>query len=92
MTKDKTIFGLRFVVNDELHPSLEDLKAFLDSPKDDESGKLRSEDLTRYRDLLAAVEGYEQGQLHAVTAEGSKVKIELPPLSVATVTVQLRKV
>ncbi len=81
MTKDKTIFGLRFVVNDELHPSGEDLKAFLDSPKDDESGKLRSEDLARYSELLAAVEGYERGEFHATTAEGFHDKMLYGALS-----------
>lgn len=81
MSKDTTIFGLRFVVNDELHPSHEDLQAFLDSPKDDESGKLRSEELARYRDLLAAVDGYDRGQLHGSTAQGFHDKMLYGALS-----------
>ena len=75
MTKDNTIFGLRFVVNDDLHPTREDLKVFLDSPRDDESGKPRSDDFAWYSDLLAAVEGYERGQFHAATAQGFQDKM-----------------
>ena len=81
MTKDNTIFGLRFVINDDLHPSREDLQAFLDRPRDDESGKPRSEDLARYSDLLAAVESYERGQLQAATAQGFQDKMLYGALS-----------
>jgi ribosomal protein S15P/S13E len=75
MTKDNTIFNLRFVINDDLHPSHEDLKAFLDSPKEDGSGKPRSEDLARYCDLLAAVEGYARGEHQGSTAQGFQDKM-----------------
>lgn len=81
MTKDNTIFGLRFVVNDDLHPTREDLQAFLDGPKEDESGKSRSDDLARYSDLLAAVEDYERGQLHGSTARGFQDKMLYGALS-----------
>jgi hypothetical protein len=81
MTKDNTIFGLRFVISDELHPTREDLKAFLDGPKEDGSGKPRSDDLARYGDLLAAVEGYERGQHQAATAAGFQDKMLYGALS-----------
>ena len=75
MTKDNTIFGLRFVINDDLLPSREALKAFLDGPMEDGSGKPRSAELAWYYDLLAAVEGYERGQLQAATAQGFQDKM-----------------
>jgi hypothetical protein len=81
MTKDKTIFGLRFVVNDALHPSHADLRTFLDGPKDDESGKRRCDDFAGYNGLLAAVEGYESGQLQGANAQGFHDKILYGALS-----------
>jgi hypothetical protein len=81
MTKDKTIFGLRFVVNDDLHPSRDELQAFLDSPEDDGSGKSRSGDFARYNDLLATVESYQSGQLQGTSSQGFQDKILYGALS-----------
>lgn len=81
MTKDNTIFGLRLVINNDLHPSREDLKAFLDGPKEDGSGKPRSDELARYHDLLAAVEGYKRGQHQGATAQGFQDKMLCGALS-----------
>src|SRR5208337_3767221 len=52
MAIDKTIFGLRFGANDELFPLQEDLRAFLDSPKDKNSKVLHREDLAAYNEML----------------------------------------
>jgi len=81
MKKDNTIFGLRFVINDNLHPSREDLQAFLDSLKKDEVGRHRSEGLARYGDLLAVVEDYERGLHQAATAPGFQDKMLYGALS-----------
>ena len=62
MTVDKNIFGLRFRSNERLQPSLEELRNFLDNPKKADKGKLHSDDLAAYRDLLKAVESFEHGQ------------------------------
>ena len=62
MTVDKTIFGLRFRSNERLQPSLEELRNFLDNPKKADKGKLHSDDLAAYRDLLKAIESFEHGQ------------------------------
>lgn len=62
MTKDKTIFGLRFHSNEQLQPSLEELRSFLDNPKKEDKGKLHSDDLAAYRELLKAVESFERGR------------------------------
>jgi hypothetical protein len=59
MTADKTIFGLRFRSNERLQPSLEELRNFLDNPKKEDKGKLHSDDLSAYRNLLKAVESFE---------------------------------
>jgi methyl-accepting chemotaxis protein len=59
MTTDKNIFGLRFKSNDALLPSQEELKAFLDSPKQQGSPGLHGDDLARYLKLLSDVRAYE---------------------------------
>src|SRR5208337_4206913 len=55
MAIDKTIFGLRFGANDELFPLQEDLRAFLDSPKDKNSKVLHREDLAAYNEMLESI-------------------------------------
>lgn len=75
MTKDNNIFGIRSLINEDLHPSLETLKTFLDDSGKVGSGRPRSADLAWYYDLLAAVDGYERGQLQAATAQGFQDKM-----------------
>ncbi len=62
MTADDTIFGLRFRANGKLQLSIDGLKIFLDSPKKEDKGKQHGDDLAAYRDLLKAVESFEQGK------------------------------
>jgi hypothetical protein len=62
MTEDKTIFGLRFRSNERLQPSLEELRNFLDRPKQGNKGERQSDDLAAYRKLLEAVETFEHGR------------------------------
>jgi len=76
MTKDNAIFGLRFVVNDDIHPSRADLQTFFDGP-----GKAHSNALARYGDLLAGVEGYQRGQHQAATSQGFQDKMVSGALS-----------
>ena len=62
MTKDKSIFGLRFGSNEELAPTREELEVFLKSPKEEGRRELHGNDLATYRELLEAVEAFEQHQ------------------------------
>jgi len=58
MAIDKTIFGLRFGANDELFPLQEDLRVFLESPKEENGKALHSEDLTTYNEMLESIKAY----------------------------------
>jgi uncharacterized protein (UPF0147 family) len=62
MTTDKSIFGLRFQSNAELHPSQEELSDFLESPKKEGGRVLHGNDLTTYRELLKDVQAFESHQ------------------------------
>jgi hypothetical protein len=59
MTTDMTIFGLRFKSDPTLVPSPEELKAFLDSPKEHGSTVLHRDDLQKYLRLLSDVRDYD---------------------------------
>jgi hypothetical protein len=59
MTVDKTIFGLRFGMNDDLYPTSEELRAFLESPKSKGEQKLHSADLETYDAMLEEIESFE---------------------------------
>jgi hypothetical protein len=62
MTKNKPIFSLRFGSNEELSPTREELEVFLKSPKEEGRRELHGNDLASYRELLEAVEAFEQHQ------------------------------
>jgi len=62
MTKNKPIFSLRFGSNEELSPTREELEVFLKSPKEEGRRELHGNDLATYRELLEAVEAFEQRQ------------------------------
>jgi uncharacterized protein (UPF0147 family) len=62
MTTDKSIFGLRFQSNAELHPSQEELSDFLESPKKDGGRELHGNDLATYRELLKDIQAFELHQ------------------------------
>jgi hypothetical protein len=59
MTTDTTIFGLRFKSDPTLVPSPEELKAFLDSPKEPGSLVLHRDDLQKYMRLLSDARDYD---------------------------------
>jgi uncharacterized protein (UPF0147 family) len=59
MTIDKSIFGLRFQSNAELHPSQEELSDFLERMKKD-GEELHGNDLATYRELLKDVQAFER--------------------------------
>ncbi len=65
MPIDKTIFGLPFRSNVSLHPSQEELDAFLESRKKEGRRELHGDDLARYRDLLKGVHTFERRQRRA---------------------------
>jgi hypothetical protein len=62
MTKDTSIFGLRYGSNEELAPTRDELEVFLKSPKEEGRLELHGNDLAAYRELLEAVEAFEQHQ------------------------------
>jgi hypothetical protein len=63
MIIDKSIFGLRFQSNAELHPTQEELSNFLETKKKEGRGELHSDDLSTYRDLLKDVQAFEHHQM-----------------------------
>jgi len=52
MMRNKSIFGLRFDVNEEFSPTPEELRVFLESPKKEGRRELHGLDLARYNELL----------------------------------------
>jgi len=60
---DKSIFGLRFRSNAELHPRQQELIDFLQSTKKDGRRELHGDDLATYRELLRDVHAFESHQL-----------------------------
>jgi hypothetical protein len=63
MIIDKSIFGLRFRSNAELHPAQEELSDFLESKKKEGGRELHGDDLATYRELLKDVQAFEHNQL-----------------------------
>jgi len=63
MIIDKSIFGLRFRSNAELHPTQEELSDFLESMKKEGKRGLHGDDLSTYRELLKDVQLFEHHQL-----------------------------
>jgi hypothetical protein len=64
MTIDKTIFGLRFGLNDELYPTSEELRIFLESPKRDDGQELHRDDLVTYSAMIEETQSFEQYERH----------------------------
>jgi hypothetical protein len=62
MTVDKTIFGLRFGMNDDLYPTSQDLRAFLESPKSKGGQELHTADLETYNEMLGEIESFEHSE------------------------------
>lgn len=61
---DTSIFGLRFRSNEDLLPTQEDLRAFLDSPRKEGRKERHGDDLAAYRGVLEEVEAFEAGRQH----------------------------
>jgi hypothetical protein len=83
MTKDKSIFGLRFGSNEELSPTREELAVFLKSPKEGGGWELHGSDLATYRELLDAVESFEQHQQQYAAPPGFREKMFYGVLSLS---------
>ncbi len=64
MTVDKTIFGLRFGLNDDLYPTSEELRIFLESPKSKGGKELHGDDLATYSAMLEEIQSFEQNERH----------------------------
>ena len=62
MTKNISIFELRFGSNEDLSPTREEIDVFLKSPKEEGGRELNGNDLAPYRELLAGVKTFEQHQ------------------------------
>jgi len=75
MAIDKTIFGLRFGANDELFPLQEDLRVFLESPKEENGKKLHGEDLTMYNGMLESIKAYGYYHARGTAAENLQRKV-----------------
>jgi hypothetical protein len=69
MPQDKSIFGLRFGSNAQLLPTLEELRAFLTSPKKDGNRELHSGDLASYNEMLDRIKTFEQNRLRDLAHE-----------------------
>jgi hypothetical protein len=62
MMTDKSIFGLRFRSNAELHPTQEELSNFLESMTKEGRRERHGDDLAMYRELLKDVQAFEDNQ------------------------------
>jgi myosin heavy subunit len=60
MTIDKTIFDLRFGSNENISPTRDELRVFLDSPKKEGRKELHGDDLAKYDELLDRVQDFAQ--------------------------------
>ncbi len=65
MTKNKSLFGLRFGSNEELCPTREELEVFLRCPKIEGGRESHGNDFAPYRKLLESVKAYEQQRQYA---------------------------
>ncbi len=62
MTVDKTIFGLRFGMNDDLYPTSEELRIFLESPKSKGGRELHGADFETYNAMLGEIQSFQQSE------------------------------
>ncbi|HEX9021188.1 MAG TPA: hypothetical protein VF903_07995 [Nitrospirota bacterium] len=60
MMKDLSLFGLRFSANENLHPTQEDISAFLQSRKREGQEGLHADDLTAYDRMMEDIEAFER--------------------------------
>jgi hypothetical protein len=75
MAINKSIFQLRFGANDDLYPTQEDLRVFLDSPKKEGGREPHRSDLTRYHELLDRVSAFERRQGYDPATTDARVKM-----------------
>jgi hypothetical protein len=80
MAIDKTIFGLRFGANDELFPSQDDLRVFLQSPKEKNGKTLHGDDLTTYNEMLTSIIAFGYNRRRGTAAETLQRKVFLEAL------------
>ncbi len=81
MTTDKSIFGLRFKSNSELLPSLEDLNAFLASPKKTGEAALHNDDLAPYSELISSILAFDLNEDPGTAQEAFQKKMFLGVLA-----------
>jgi hypothetical protein len=75
MATDKSIFRLRFGSNEDLYPTQEELRAFLDSPKKEGGRELHRNDLARYHELLERVLAFGRHQGSDAASRDLRVKM-----------------
>ena len=75
MTVDKTIFGLRFGMNDDLYPTAEELRVFLGSPKSKGGHELQSADMETYDAMLGEINAFEQYDRHVAATRDFREQV-----------------
>ncbi len=75
MALDKSIFRLRFGSNEDLYPTQEELRAFLDSPKKDGGRALHRNDLAAYQELLERILAFGRREGRDATSRDLRVKM-----------------
>ena len=75
MTKNKSLFGLRFGSNEELAPTREELRIFLSSRKEEGGREQHGSVLATYREQLEGVQAFEREQLHNSTPHSFQEKM-----------------
>lgn len=75
MPIDKTIFSLRFGSNADLQPTLEELEAFLASPKNEGKREPRGNDLASYLEMLKRIEVFERDRRVDATYQNVREKM-----------------
>lgn len=75
MTKDSSLFGLRFGSNEKLHPTQEELSAFLMSAKRGGEGELHADDFATYSRLLEDVETFARHRQQGAAGQELRQKM-----------------
>ncbi len=75
MTIDKTIFGLRFGLNDELYPTSEELRVFLESPKSRDGQELHGNDLATYNAMTEEIQSFADSERRIAAARDFREQV-----------------
>jgi hypothetical protein len=84
MPIDNTIFGLRFGSNAEMQPTLEELRAFLASPKEGGKREPRGDVLASYLEMLDRIERFERDRRVSASSPDLRDKMFLGALRISS--------